>query len=292
MSELFHFVKWKLGSHLNVQVSDCLKTKRLSVCFWVLPFAEDNFFGPVSASFIRPGRLSDSAASDEIHEETLDTTAFSMHYRSLARSDSGELKTPTVVRLVFEDKTATKDPNRTDSGSSMTLTEPKRLSSQSPVFLKRVRGGENSDDDMSIVGESSKGYDYGALSPTLDALLAEGSKDLTKIGSEFLRSDQNVMNYMDSINGRDSELGNLDTNENLVEAASISHSKLPESNGGSRDQTSVDYPSMRNSGVTAGASNHQIRSPSKLISVWFSPLARFAVELWPNFRLLIFFLFH
>ncbi|KAF2284764.1 hypothetical protein GH714_029979 [Hevea brasiliensis] len=38
--------------------------------------AQDNFFGPVSASFIRPGRLSDSAASDDNHDITMDSTAF------------------------------------------------------------------------------------------------------------------------------------------------------------------------------------------------------------------------
>ncbi|XP_024028614.1 uncharacterized protein LOC21390286 [Morus notabilis] len=191
---------------------------------------EDNFIGPVSASFIRPGRLSDSAASDEIHEETLDTTAFSMHYRSLARSDSGELKTPTAVRLVFEEKTATNDPNLTDSGSLMALTDPKRPSSQSPVALEKIRGGKESDDSMSIVDENPKTYNYGGLSPTLDALLGECSMDLITLENEYLRADQNGMSYMDHRNSRDSELVNLDTNENLVEAASVSHGILLEGN--------------------------------------------------------------
>ncbi|XP_057792894.1 uncharacterized protein LOC131009519 isoform X2 [Salvia miltiorrhiza] len=80
---------------------------------------EDNFFGPVSANFIRPGRLSDSAASDDNHDLTMDSTAFSMHFRSLAGSESGiDLKTPTGGQLFFEEKT----PTNSNKGSSVTYT--------------------------------------------------------------------------------------------------------------------------------------------------------------------------
>lgn len=266
--EFFHFVNLAVKFSVECLSSDCLGKKTLKYLFLGFPSAEDNFIGPVSASFIRPGRLSDSAASDEIHEETLDTTAFSMHYRSLARSDSGELKTPTAVRLVFEEKTATNDPNLTDSGSLMALTEPKRPSSQSPVALEKSRSGKESDDSMSIVNENPKTYNYGALSPTLDALLAECSNDLTTLENEYLRADQNGMSYMDHRNSRDSELVNLDTNENLVEAASVSHGILLEANGSSCDQIGFDFLSKRNSAlISPGASNHQIQSPNQLLSV-------------------------
>ncbi|KAF5960643.1 hypothetical protein HYC85_001852 [Camellia sinensis] len=134
---------------------------------------EDNFFGPVSASFIRPGRLSDSAASDENHDITMDSTAFSMHFRSLARSDSGgDLKTPTGVHLYFEEKTPTQNIVSTDLGSSMVLTVAKEPISISSTFVDKLSG------DMSLVEENPHKYDYGRLSPGLDALLAEGSKDL------------------------------------------------------------------------------------------------------------------
>lgn len=57
-------------------------------------------------SFIRQGQLSDSAALDDNHDVTMDSTAFSMHFRSLARSESGvDFKTPTGVNLSFEEKT-------------------------------------------------------------------------------------------------------------------------------------------------------------------------------------------
>ena len=231
----------------------------------------------MSASFIRPGRLSDSAASDEHHEETLDTTAFSMHYRSLARSESGELKTPTAVRLVFEEKT--KDSNPTGSGNSMALTEIKKLGSQSLVVpSEKVRVGEDSD-DMSIVDANPNTYDYGRLSPTLDALLAESSKDLnaesvsvsinskSPMQSEVLRSEPNGTSHVDNRNGRDSELGNFGIHENYAEAASFSHIKLGQENGGSLDQIAFDDLFRQNNGLTASVSNHVIQSPNKLISV-------------------------
>lgn len=84
---------------------------------WPFFLAEDNFFGPVSPNFIRPGRLSDSAVSDENHDITMDSTAFSMHFRRFVRSDSGiDLKTPTEVS--FDEKT----PTQTGLGNSMELT--------------------------------------------------------------------------------------------------------------------------------------------------------------------------
>ncbi|CDP14417.1 unnamed protein product [Coffea canephora] len=140
--------------------------------------AEDNFFGPVSASFIRPDRLSDSGASDLNHDVTMDSTAFSMHFRSLARSDSGiDLKTPTESHLSFEEKT----PTQTNIGSSMEITVPKKLISLSSSPIVNEGGGSSSSSDMSLVGGSPASYDYGRLSPGLDALLAEGSKNLNMI---------------------------------------------------------------------------------------------------------------
>ncbi|KAL3502597.1 hypothetical protein ACH5RR_037046 [Cinchona calisaya] len=143
---------------------------------------EDNFFGPVSASFIRPDRLSDSGASDVEHDVTLDSTAFSMHFQSLARSDSGvDLKTPTISHLSFEEKT----PTQTNLGSSMELTVPKKLISQSSSSFVNG-GGRSCSSDMTLVGGSPHNYDYGRLSPELEALLSEGSKNWNVI------SDSNI----------------------------------------------------------------------------------------------------
>ncbi|CAI9089789.1 OLC1v1024425C1 [Oldenlandia corymbosa var. corymbosa] len=133
---------------------------------------DEDFFGPVSASFIRRGCLSDSEASDDNCDVTMDSTAFSMHFRSIARSESGvELKTPTGLHLSFEDKPST----QTTVGNTMELTVSRKLlSTTSSPAGKRSANSNTS--DMSLVGESPSKYDYGKLSPELDALLAEGTK--------------------------------------------------------------------------------------------------------------------
>lgn len=151
--------------------------------------AEDNFFGPVSASFIRPMRLSDSAASDDNHDVTMDSTAFSMHFRSLAESDSGrDLKTPTAIRSGFEDRTPTQNTVRTNPDSFMTLTMADKMISPSSQSGDVVRSKDSN--AMSIVGENSEKYEYGRLSPSLDALLTEGSRDLYAVSVDEILSEQ------------------------------------------------------------------------------------------------------
>jgi len=141
--------------------------------FWLNFFCTDHFFGPVSPNFIRPGRLSDSAASDDNHDITMDSTAFSMHFRSLARSESGvDLKTPTGIHLSFEEKTPT-----CTRGNSMVLTETKKPISSSS-FPAVIANGTSDSSDMSLVGEHLQKYEYGRLPPDLDALLAEGEMEL------------------------------------------------------------------------------------------------------------------
>ncbi|CAA0808413.1 Unknown protein [Striga hermonthica] len=135
---------------------------------------EDDLFGPVSANFIRPGRLYDSEASDDNHDVTMDSTAFSMHFQSLVRSESGiDLKTPTGSQLYFEEKT----PKNENTGSSMTFALGKKALLESSRAVTEVSGSHNSN-DMSLVGDNPRKYDYEKLSPGLDALLAESRKDL------------------------------------------------------------------------------------------------------------------
>lgn len=118
---------------------------------------DDDFRGPVSAHFIRPDRLSDSGVSDDV---TMDSTAFSLHYRSLARSDSGDIKTRQ-----FDVTT----PNSHSQGSYMELTEPK----WGGVVLDAGSAGRDSN-DMSIEGEHQSS-EYDILLPPQDAaILAQG----------------------------------------------------------------------------------------------------------------------
>ncbi|XP_059661289.1 uncharacterized protein LOC132307513 isoform X2 [Cornus florida] len=211
---------------------------------------EENFFGPVSASFIRPGRLSDSAASDDNHDITMDSTAFSMHFRSLARSESGgDLKTPTGVHLSFEGKTPTQDTIPTDLGSSMLLTEAKKPISQSYLPINKVSGGSDSN-DMSLIGENPRSYDYGRLSPALNALLAEGSKDLQTIplshntsiskspistGNKSSPSKRHWGGPMKLNDDRAKGMSHVGTHDVPAEAVSVAaHNELGEANGGSK----------------------------------------------------------
>ncbi|XP_024635293.1 uncharacterized protein [Medicago truncatula] len=142
---------------------------------------DDEFRGPVSTDFIKPERLSDSGVSDDI---TMDSTAFSMHYRSLARSDSGDLKTPTR----FEATVTTAVQSSATSGSLMDFTDGDKKTPQSPV----VASASGDSDAMSIEGEQGrKTHDYGRLSPKLVAILAQGSKDLdgvSLLGSKATQS--------------------------------------------------------------------------------------------------------
>ncbi|KZV31364.1 hypothetical protein F511_05468 [Dorcoceras hygrometricum] len=165
---------------------------------------EDNFFGPVSASFIRPGRLSDSAASDDTHDVTMDSTAFSMHYRSLARSDSGgDLKTPSVGQLHFEDKT----PINANVDSSMVSSSLKKLRPK-PFSPKSKLSSSHNSNDMSLIVQNVNRYDYEKLSPGLDALLAESKKNMLSVTatddvatSQSPKSAENE--YLLSLNHRD-----------------------------------------------------------------------------------------
>eukprot|EP00268_Persea_americana_P036753 TRINITY_DN36275_c0_g1_i2.p1 TRINITY_DN36275_c0_g1~~TRINITY_DN36275_c0_g1_i2.p1 ORF type:complete len:1253 (+),score=254.54 TRINITY_DN36275_c0_g1_i2:148-3906(+) len=138
---------------------------------------EDNFFGPVSTSFIRSGRLStESATSDNDHDITMDSTAFSLHFRNLMQSDEqrsnseGNFKTPTGVHLTFGEETCG-DSMQTNGENFMVLTGVKKMI---PHYTSggRSNGGGDSN-DMSLIVENPNKYDYGKLSPGLDALLAE-----------------------------------------------------------------------------------------------------------------------
>ncbi|CAN1315891.1 hypothetical protein LINPERPRIM_LOCUS29870 [Linum perenne] len=159
----------------------------------------DEFFGPVSANFIRPSRLSDSGASNDNHEVTMDSTAFSMHFRSLIRSESGDLRTPTNVGSGFGEKTPSNMTTPTDPESLMTLTKATKLQLFSDPEDKST--GYKYSDTMSLVGENARSYDYGKLSPNLEAILVEGSKELHCVSvpdctsSNILKRNESPLKY-------------------------------------------------------------------------------------------------
>ncbi|KAJ4976588.1 hypothetical protein NE237_001694 [Protea cynaroides] len=164
-------------------------------------YDDENFFGPVSASFIRSGQPSDSAASDDNHDITLDSTAFSMHYRSLVQSVSGgDLKTPSGHHLTFEERTPSETYAPTNQSSFMALTGIKKPLPQCSVSDGKSSDGRESN-DMSLVEENPHRYDYGRLSPTLGALLAEGSKDLPGVSVSNDTEISNSSNYLNRDGG-------------------------------------------------------------------------------------------
>ncbi|XP_065873629.1 uncharacterized protein [Euphorbia lathyris] len=196
---------------------------------------EDNFFGPVSTSFIRPGQQSDSAASDDNHDVTMDSTVFSMHYRSLARSDSGG--------NTFEEKTPSQVTTPSDFGSSMVLTKVKKMIPRFSLSEK-FSGGRDSN-DMSLVGENPHNYGYEKLSPKLEELLAVSSKDLQDVSvsdfpnknasksSEIPVFDGNMGDHIDQKDHRDKETGNIGKLGLSPEGVSSVCMELDELNGNS-----------------------------------------------------------
>ncbi|XP_021658887.2 uncharacterized protein LOC110648837 isoform X5 [Hevea brasiliensis] len=233
---------------------------------------EDNFFGPVSASFIRPGRLSDSAASDDNHDITMDSTAFSMHFHSLARSDSGG---NTLV-----EKTPSHVSTPSDSGSFMVLTRAKKLIPQVSLPFEKVSGGRDSN-EMSLVGEKPYNYDYGELSPTLEALLAEGSKNPQDSSvsdsnnkkslkrSDLSTFDENPRGRIDEKDYMDKETSNIGKLDIYTEGESAACMELDEVNGVSLttlvDQNISGGSCHRNEDLAADvAVDQQIQTPNHL----------------------------
>ncbi|XP_052107814.1 uncharacterized protein LOC107458421 isoform X3 [Arachis duranensis] len=127
--------------------------------------AAEAFHGPVLASFIEPGRLSgpDPGFSDDV---TMDSTAFSMHYRSLARSDSDDLRTPSQNWIPAVTSTT--------EGSFMTLSD-----ARNEICDGDSASGARDSNDMTVVEDKEYPfrYDYDRMSPSLGAISAEGSKD-------------------------------------------------------------------------------------------------------------------
>ncbi|XVF21190.1 hypothetical protein REPUB_Repub12eG0069100 [Reevesia pubescens] len=238
---------------------------------------EDNFFGPVSANFIRPGRLSDSAASDDNHDITMDSTAFSIHFRSIVRSESGDLNTSTGFPSVSEENTPFRATMPSDPESFMVLTKVKKLKSPSTVPVSKFSGGRDSN-DMSLVGENMHRYDYGSLSPTLEALLAGGSKEFNANPASDSTSPKLSMSALSHDNGNEcmepshwgnSELGNSNNHDIFGKGISIAQNKLVEAAGDSTT-TLIDHiirdcsSNTKDGPVSEDFVDHQIQTPNQL----------------------------
>ncbi|KAE8668733.1 Period circadian protein, putative isoform 1 [Hibiscus syriacus] len=226
---------------------------------------EDNFFGPVSAEFIRPGRLSDSAASDDNHDITMDSTAFSMHFHSIARSEPGDLNTSTGVPPASEEKTPFQATTSSDRESLMVLTKVGKLKSPSPVPIDTFSGGRDSN-DMSLVGESMHRYDYGKLCPTLEALLVEGSEFNTIPTDPTIPKSSMVVvshgNGNECMESSHSELCVHDDNDLSSKGISSAQNKLVEATSDSATTLTEDF-------VDHQIPNQHNEVDNKISEVWF-----------------------
>ncbi|KAK9074118.1 hypothetical protein SSX86_006715 [Deinandra increscens subsp. villosa] len=202
---------------------------------------EDNFFGPVSTSFIRRDLL-DSATSDDNHDQTMDSTAFSMHFRSLGRSDSeGELKTSTKVPLSFDEKTRTPSPLSSNTRNAMQLTLVNKLKSQPDVSTSKLSTGSHSS-DMSLVGEYHDKYDYGKLSPAMDPLLAEVHDDLHVVSHVSVlkslakagKQNGNGPDIMDNSYAQDNKMQGITIHEEQKEVVSVKYNQMGVADDGSK----------------------------------------------------------
>ncbi|KAL6603848.1 hypothetical protein ACP70R_044209 [Stipagrostis hirtigluma subsp. patula] len=115
---------------------------------------DDNFFGPVSTSFIQSGRPSDSGISeDDNHDITLDSRTFSLHFRNVAPSD--DCTANSAASLM------TPNPASTESAMELIVSEPGVKSS----------GGRGTFTDMSLFTDDHESHDYAKRPPTLNNLV-------------------------------------------------------------------------------------------------------------------------
>ncbi|CAL9073751.1 unnamed protein product [Musa textilis] len=139
----------------------------------VTSYDDDNFFGPVSTSFIGSGRLSEAGMSDDSnHDVTLDSTAFSLHFRNIALADDCTADSMRSMR------TPTGDATTADAASIIVPTGSKNPFVGSKVFAGNLSGSVGGSSNMSLIEEKSSKYDYGKLSSTLVNLLDQVNRSI------------------------------------------------------------------------------------------------------------------
>ena len=150
----------------------------------------------------------------------------------------------------------------------MVLTEAKKQSSQSGVPVDAASGRRDSS-DMSIVGENPRRYDYDRLSPALDAILAEGSKDLPAISPLDPKAADSP-----NIDGSAKAQGSLDSAMGSVGKRHMSARELVEApcNYGCSisspvDQVTHDFLDDKGDHTVADDSVHRIKTPDTSMKV-------------------------
>lgn len=115
---------------------------------------DENFFGPVSASFIQTGRPSDSGMSeDDNHDITMDSRTFSLHFRNIAPPDDC---TANSAASLMTPNTASEGPLKEFTASDRAITSI---------------SGRDGLTDMSLLSGKPRTYDYDKLSPSLSSIM-------------------------------------------------------------------------------------------------------------------------
>ncbi|CAO2178187.1 unnamed protein product [Urochloa humidicola] len=175
----------------------------------------DNFFGPVSTSFIQTGRPSDSGMSeDDNNDITMDSKTFSMYFRNIAPPE--DCTANSAASLMTPDM-ASKGPLK-----ELTVSDPGRTSNSGRT-------------DMSLLTGNSRSYNYGKLSHTLSNMLKEvkaaqqtvspkaGIADVTPDSVSTLSASEEENREENLCNGNgisSDELGTVDT---IAEHTSMSN---------------------------------------------------------------------
>ncbi|KAL5199467.1 hypothetical protein ABZP36_020670 [Zizania latifolia] len=121
---------------------------------------DEDFFGPVSRSFILSGRPSDSGVSEDGNQDiTLDSATFSMHFRSVAPPDDCSVNSVGSLRT----------PNSASTGPLKELT--------GSGYGVKSCNSRDALTDMSLFADNPERYDYAKLSPTLNNLLQKVKDD-------------------------------------------------------------------------------------------------------------------
>ncbi|KAG2607132.1 hypothetical protein PVAP13_4NG199100 [Panicum virgatum] len=208
---------------------------------------DDNFFGPVSTSFIQTGRPSDSGISeDDNHDITMDSTMFSMHFRNIDPPDdctansAASLMTPNV-----ESKGPLKE---------LTVSDPGRTLSSDRT-------------DMSLLTGNPRSYDYGKLPPTLNSMMQKvnggqqtefpkaGIADVTPDCVLTLPSSEEENREGNLCIGNGTSSGELSSDNTIAEHISMSDDH--------ENSQNCNYDRM----VVDPGVNNTVEAPAKLSSV-------------------------
>lgn len=129
-------------------------------------------------------------SDDTNHDVTLDSTAFSLHFRNIALADDCTADSMRSMR------TPTGDATTADAASIIVPTGSKNPFLGSKLFAGNLSGSVGGSSNMSLIEEKSSKYDYGKLSSTLVNLLDQVNRSIQtrspKSANKVIASDSHL----------------------------------------------------------------------------------------------------